>query len=266
MKPTPLAMSIYRCGRRASTAAGALLICLFGAAAPGPGAAADIPRQDGRPDFSGIWETTSAADYDLEPHANRKDAPPGVGIVAGGAIPYLPKALLQKQKNFQARDVQDPRLKGWTLGTPRGIYYPEPFQIFQRPSDLTLVFQFGHSVRTIYTNGTRHPAGEPQENWLGDSRAHWEGDTLAVDVTDFNDETWLDRAGDFHSEALHVIEHWHLLDANTLEYRATIDDPQVFSRPWDLDVILYRHREPDFQLIEDYRFTVDFDAYYPPKP
>ena len=56
--------------------------------------------------------------------------------------------------------------------------------------------------------------------------AHWEGDTLVVDVTDFNDETWLDRAGNFHSEALHVIERWKYLDANTIEYRGTLEDPE----------------------------------------
>jgi hypothetical protein len=148
------------------------------------------------------------------------------------------------------------------LGTPRGIYYPEPFQIFQRGEDLTVVFEFGHSVRTIHTNGTEHPA-EKGEFWLGDSRGHWEGDTLVVDVTDFEDETWLDRAGDFHSTDMHVIERWKFLDANTIDYKATIEDPQVFSRPWDIEVFLYRHREKDFQLIENYCFTLDYDKYYP---
>ena len=267
---TPLAQFLERdtpgCLRlRGALAACLLLMPCLAMAAPASGGAA-IPRLDGKPDFSGIWQTTSAADFDLEPHANRKDAPPGPGIVEGGAIPYLPKALLQKQKNFAARDTLDPRLKGWTLGTPRGIYFPEPFQIFQRAGVLTLVFQFGQSVRTIYSNGSLRPVGEAQENGLGDSRAHWEGDTLVVDVTDFNDDTWLDAAGNFHSTALHVVERWHFLDANTLEYQATLDDPQVYSKPWSLDVILYRHREKNFQLIEDYRFTVDYDPYYPPKP
>lgn len=226
-----------------------------------------IPRAaNGHPDFSGIWQTTSAADYDLEPHSARKDAPPGAGIVEGGRIPYLPAALAQKQKNFAARDSADPRLKGWTLGTPRAVYYPEPFQIFQRARDLTLVHQFGHSVRTIHTNGTPHPGGETNEFWLGDSRGHWEGDTLVVDVSDFNDETWLDRAGNFHSDALHVVERWTFLDPNTIEYKARIEDPKVFSAPWDISAILHRHREKNFQLIEDYRFTLDYDQYYPPKP
>lgn len=224
-----------------------------------------VPRlANGKPDFSGIWQTTSAADFDLEPHGTRKDAPPGAGVVEGNSIPYLSQALEQKKKNFESRLTADPRLKCWTLGTPRGIYYPEAFQILQRPQDLTLLFEFGQSVRTINTNGTLHPTEEnANEFWMGDSRAHWEGDTLVVDVTDFNDETWLDRAGNFHSEALHVVEHWTYLDANTIDYRARLEDPKVFSRPWDIEVLLYRHRERNFQLIENYCYTLDFDKYYP---
>jgi len=229
-------------------------------------AAEKLPRLvNGKPDFSGIWQTTSAADYDLEPHSNRKDAPPGPGIVEGNVIPYLPEALEQKKKNFEARETEDPRLKGYTLGIPRGIYYPEPFQIFQRAKDLQLVFQFGHSVRTIRTNGTDHPL-DPNDLWLGDSRGHWEGDTLVVDARHFLDRTWFDRAGNYHSDELHVIEYWKFLDTNTIEYKATIEDPKVFSRPWNISVILNRHREKNFQLIEDYRYTLEYDQYYPPKP
>jgi hypothetical protein len=253
--------------RRLSGITLSLMSCLLcavhavSALAAGP----KLPRlPNGKPDFSGIWQTTSAADFDLQPHGPRKDAPPGAGVVAGNSIPYLPEALERRQKNFEARGTADPRLKCWTLGTPRGIYYPEPFQIFQRPQDLTIVFEFGHSVRTINTNGTLHPTGENvNEFWMGDSRAHWEGDTLVVDVTDFNDETWLDRAGDFHSESLHVVERWTFLDGNTIDYQARLEDPKVYSRPWDIEVLLYRHREKNFQLIENYCFTLDFDQYYP---
>ncbi len=189
---------------------------------------------DGKPDFSGIWQTLSAADYDLEPHSARKDAPPGMGIVEGHAIPYQPWALEQRKKNFESRATADPRTKCFTLGTPRGIYYPEPFQIFQRPRDVTIVHEFGHSVRTIHTNGTLHPE-QHIDFWLGDSRGHWENDTLVVDVTHFNDETWLDRAGNFHSDALHVVEHWSFLDANTIDYRATHRRPEGIHssmEPW----------------------------------
>lgn len=225
-------------------------------------AADKIPKVNGHPDFSGIWQSTSAADYGLEPHAMRKDAPPSAGIVEGGELPYLPKALEQRNKNFENRNTDDPRLKGWTLGVPRGIYYPEPFQIFQRPRDITIFHQFGHSVRTIHTNNTQHPE-DPNDWWFGDSRGHWEGNTLVVDVKHFNDGTWFDRAGNFHSDALHIVERWQFLDSNTIDYKATIEDEKVFSRPWNINVILHRHREPNFQLIEDYRFTLEYDQYYP---
>jgi hypothetical protein len=239
-----------------------LLACtLLAASAQSAG---KFPRlANGKPDFSGIWQTTSAAEYDLEPHSGRKDAPPGPGAVEGNVIPYLPAALERKKKNFAARATQDPRLKCWTLGTPRGIYYREPFQILQRDRDLTLVFQFGHSIRTIHTNGTPHPETLDNELWLGDSRGRWEGDTLVVDVRDFTEETWLDRAGNFHSPALHVVERWTYLDSNTIEYSATLDDPNVYSRPWTLSVLLHRHREKNFQLIENYCFTQDYDEHYP---
>jgi len=232
-----------------------------------PAAASDqIPRlPSGKPDFSGIWQTTSSADFDLEPHAGRRDAPPGKGVVEGDSIPYLPEALAQRQRNFERRTALDPRLKCWVLGVPRSVYYPEPFQIFQRDRDLTLLHQFGHQVRTIYTNGSKHPLDGEQGFFLGDSRGHWEGDTLVVDVADFIDLTWLDRAGNFHSDRLHVVERWKYLDANTIEYHATLEDPEVYSRPWSLKVNLFRDRDPNAQLIEDYCFTLEYEQYYPPK-
>lgn len=230
-------------------------------------AGSKIPRlANGKPDFSGIWQTTSAADYDLEPHGPRKDAPPGPGIVEGGFIPYLPKALEQKKKNFENRATGDQVSKGYTPSVPRLAYFPEPFQILQRKEDVTIIPQFSVPVRTIYTNGTKHPAGDTHEFWLGDSRGKWEGDTLVVDVVDFNDETWLDRAGNFHSDAFHVVERWKFVDANTIEYKATLEDPKTYSRPWNISLFLHRHLEKNFQLIEDYRFTLDYDQYYPPKP
>ncbi len=151
------------------------------------------------------------------------------------------------------------------LGVPRSVYYPEPFQIFQRDRDLTLLHQFGHQVRTIHTNGTLHPLEKDQGFFLGDSRGRWEGDTLVVDITDFIDETWLDRAGNFHSDQLHVVERWKYLDANTIEYRAQLTDPEVYSRPWNITVSLFRNRERNAQIIEDYCFTLEYDQYYPPR-
>jgi len=219
--------------------------------------------KDGTPNLTGIWQAISTADYDLEPHSTRKDAPPGAGVVEGNTIPYQPAALEHRAENFAARDRLDPRLQCFTLGVPRDNYYPEPFQILQRPRDLTLIYEFGNSVRTIHTNGTLHPAGDNPEFWLGDSRGHWEGDTMVVDVTDFTDKTWLDRAGNFHSDALHVIERWTPIDKDHLQYEATIEDPKVFTRPWKIAVILYRLKDRNIQLIENYCYTLDYDRYYP---
>jgi len=245
------------------TALIALLAALLGLAAPVAAQDTSIPRtSDGRPDFSGIWQTLGAADDDLEPHGTRKDAPPGRGIVDGGVIPYQPAALERRKKNFAARAAADPRSKCFTLGTPRGVYGGEPFQIFQRPRDLTVVYQFGHPVRTIHTNGTRHPEGA-LDFWLGDSRAAWEGDTLVVDVTQFNGETWLDRAGNFHSDALHVIERFTPAGPDHIDYTVTIEDPKVFTRPWTMRMVLYRHKEKNFQILEYECYAFDHEKYYP---
>jgi hypothetical protein len=245
------------------TAFGANVSCADAVAKPAK-RVVDIPRTKERhPDLTGIWQSISTADFDLEPHSTRKDAPPGAGVVEGDEIPYQPESLKKKQENFAARDKLDPRLQCFTLGVPRDNYYPEPFQILQRPRDLTLIYEFGNSVRTIHTNGTLHPEGDNPEFWLGDSRGHWEGDTLVVDVTDFTDKTWLDRSGNFHSDALHVVERWRLLDRDHIEYVATIEDSKVFTRPWKLSVILYRLKDKNIQLIENYCYTLDYDRYYP---
>lgn len=223
----------------------------------------DIPRTaDGKPDFSGIWQAHSGPDFGIEPHGYRKDAPPGVGIVEGGRIPYQAWALTERDQRFEQRASADPRLQCFTLGTPRAIYYPEPFQIFQDQDALSLLFQFSHRVRTIHNNGSVHPPGGIGF-WFGDSRARWDGDVLEVSVADFNGETWLDRAGNFHSENLHVTERWQLIDSNTISYHATLEDPAVYNNPWSLSVLLHRHREPGFQLIENTCYTLGFDQYYP---
>jgi hypothetical protein len=228
-----------------------------------PNLSAIARTPDGNPDLTGIWQAISTADFDVEPHSARKDAPPGAGVIEGDTIPYLPAALKQRQQNFAARDQLDPRLKCFTLGVPRDNYYPEPFQILQRPRDLTLIYEFGNSVRTIHTNGTLHPTGDNPEFWLGDSRGTWDHDTLVVDVTDFTDKTWLDRAGNFHSDALHVVERWTPLDKDHLQYQATLEDPKVYVRPWTLSVILYRLKDKHVQLIENYCYTLDYEKYYP---
>lgn len=237
-----------------------LALMLFAALAA---SAADIPRSpDGKPDFSGIWQTLSGAEDGLEPRLGSKDAPPSAGVVEGGSIPYQSWALTQRAKNLASRAKTDPREQCFTLGVPRGFYGGGPFQIFQRPRDLTVLYGFGHPVRTIHTNGTEHPDGHI-DFWLGDSRAKWEGDTLVVDVVDFNGETWLDRTGNFHSDELHLVESWNYVDPNTIRYRATFEDPKVYTKPWSIELLFYRRLEKNVQVIENYCATLEYSKYYP---
>jgi hypothetical protein len=233
---------------------------------------AAIPRSaDGKPDLSGFWQSFGSADWDILAHAARKpevarapleEVPAGLGIVVGNSIPYLPAALQQKQKNYRERNFNDPRVKCYMQGVPRIMYTPLPFQIFQSPERITMLFEYAHSVRQIYTNGTPHPPGHI-DWWMGDSRGHWEGDTLVVDVVDFDDESWFDHAGDFHSDALHVVERFTLMDADHIRYEARIEDPKVFTRPWDVELVLYRHKEKNFQLLEFECDAMYYEQFYP---
>ena len=236
--------------------------------------AADVKSTDatvfhtasGKPDFSGVWQTLSPADWDIEPHHARKDAPAGLGVVEGGLIPYQPWALAKRNENFENREKLDPRNKCYMPGVPRITYTPLPFQIFQSDKELTFVYEYAHSTRTIRTNGGKHPTEYPtgvNELWLGDSRGHWEGDILVVDVTNFNDQTWFDHSGNFHSENLHVVERYSLTDADHIQYEATIEDTKVFTKPWKISLILYRHKEKNFQLLEYECHAFDFEKFYP---
>jgi hypothetical protein len=243
-----------------------LAISLFMMAGPVTMAiAADLKRTpEGHPDLSGIWQVITPANQDLLAHAARKDSPAHLGAVVGNEIPYQTWALAKKAQNFKNRETADPSNQKhcYMPGVPRITYVPLPFQIFQTDKKLKLLYEFAHSTRDIYTNSSKHPDGHI--DWfLGDSRGHWEGDTLVVDVVDFNDETWLDHAGDFHSDALHVVERYKPLDADHIQYEATLDDPKVFTKPWTVKVILYRRVEPDVQLLEYECYTFDYEQYYP---
>lgn len=217
---------------------------------------------DGKPDLSGIWQVMNTADGDIQDHAASQDLPAGQGVVEGGLIPYQPWAAARKKENFAARATADPRARCYLPGVPRITYTPLPFQILQKPDELTLLYEYAHGVRTIHVNGSKHPDGRI-DWWLGDSRARWEGDSLVVDVVHFNDQTWFDHAGNFHSDALHVVERYTLLDDDHIQYEATIEDPKVFTRPWKMSMVLYRHKEKNFQLLEYECYTFETEKYYP---
>ena len=216
-----------------------------------------LPRTaDGKPDLSGIWQAVNTANWNILAHGAEKDVPAGLGVVEGDEIPYQPAAAAKQKQNFANRATADPESKCYLPGVPRITYMPYPFQIFQTPAHIAITYEYVHAVRRIFMTGP-HP--DDVEWYMGDSRGHWEGDTLVVDVKDFNDQTWFDRSGNFHSEALHVIERYTLAGANTVNYEATIEDPMVFTRPWKMSMPLYRRLDKGMRILENECYAFGFE-------
>jgi hypothetical protein len=218
---------------------------------------AGIPRAgNGKPDLSGIWQVLSEADWNLEPHSASQGTTeilgalgavaPGIGVVDGGKIPYLASALPQRDANRAKRRTEDPEAKCFLPGVPRATYLPYPLQIVQSDTGLMIVYQFAGAVRNIEM---KKPAEAPVDSWMGISNGHWEGDTLVVEVTGLN-ANWLDRSGNYASEARRVTERYTLTDADHIRYEATIDDSSVFTRPWTLRMPLYRRVEQGVRLMD----------------
>jgi hypothetical protein len=204
-----------------------------------------LPRTaDGKPDLQGIWQAQGAASADLQDHVASLNMLAGRSVVAGGEIPYQPWAVKQRAENFRNRQTADPLSKCYIPGVPRIMYLDFPFQIFQTPKTVTMAFEWELDYRLIYTDGSPHRPPD-DESWMGDSRGHWEGDTLVVDVSNMNDKTWFDMAGDFHSGALHVIERYRMTGHDTIQYEATIEDPKVFTKPWTINLALHRRTDRD---------------------
>ena len=226
---------------------------------------------DGHPDLNGIWQALVTANWDLQDHEAQPGpqpelsgayaaGPAGQSIIEGGEIPYKPDALAKKKANFKNRlrvDVSDdktwhalgdPEMKCYMPGVPRAAYMPFPFQIVQGTGpSILMAYEFASATRIIRMNWEQ---AAPTDSWMGWSRGRWEGDTLVVDVTGQREETWFDRAGDFHSDALHVVERYTPLSPYHMLYEATVEDPNVFTRPWKIRFPLYRRMEKNVQLLE----------------
>ena len=203
-----------------------------------------IPRtSDGRPNLEGIWQVRNHASADLQDHGSRYLMTAGLGVVEGGEIPYQPWAARKKAENFANRATLDPLNKCFMAGLPRMMYLEWPFQILQTREHIAMLFEWTQVYRLIYANGTPHD--DRLQPWMGDSRARWEGDTLVVEVANHNEQTWFDMAGDFHSDALRVVERYTMRDADTIQYEATIEDPKVFTRPWKISMPLQRQQGMD---------------------
>ncbi len=212
---------------------------------------AQMPRTaEGKPDFNGVWQTLNTAAWDIQDHSGSLGVPPGQGVVEGNEIPYQAWAAAKKKENYAKRAIADQTEANCYLpGVPRATYMPYPFQITQGPKLMAISYEFAHALRNIPLDGSAHPDGMP-DAWMGDSRAHWDGDTLVVDVTNFNDQTWFDRAGNFHSDQLHVVERYTLMDRDHIRYEASIEDPKVFTRAWKMSMPLYRIVDKNPKVLE----------------
>jgi hypothetical protein len=217
----------------------------------------DIARlSNGKPNFSGVWQSLTTANWNVLTHGAAAgppqfgallSTPPGIGIVEGNRIPYLPAAAEQQQRNYANRWTEDPELKCYMPGVPRANYMPYPFQIFHSDNHMLFAYQFAGAARII--NLDEH-LPSAIDSWMGVSNAHWDGDVLVVEVSGFNGQAWLDRAGNHASYALRVTERYSLAGPDAIDYEAVLEDPQTFSEPWKMSFRLYRHAEADSHLME----------------
>ncbi len=223
-----------------------------------PSIAAPVISSD-PPDLSGIWQTMNTASWNLEGHTASKmpvtnilgalgGIPAGMSVVEGGEIPYLPEALEKRDQNRSDWTNLDPVAKCYIPGVPRSTYMPWPFQILQTDTEIFVAYEFGSNSRTIFMD--RPGTEAPLPSWMGYSLGHWEGETLVVNVTKQVPDTWLDASGNYHGPNLVVEERYTLIDENHMQYEATIDDPDVFSRPWKIKIPLYRRMEDEARLLE----------------
>lgn len=220
--------------------------------------ASRIPRMsDGRPNFTGLWQALGTADWDIRAHSAHAGAffqlgatgaePAGQGIVDGGDIPYTPEAAAKQKENEKNRLKLDPEVKCYMPGIPRANYMPFPFQIIQSQKDIAFAYEYATSNRVVNMGKFKEGA---VDTWMGTSNGHWQGDTLVVDVTGLNGNSWFDRSGNFETDNTHVVERFTLGDADHIDYEATIDDKTIYTRPWKINTVFYRRKEKNAQLNE----------------
>lgn len=204
------------------------------------------------PDFRGIWQVDDTAYVNIEGHPGGERVAPAHSIVVDpldGKIPYKPEAIARRQENYADRATADPVQKCFQAGIPRTTYLPIPLQIVQSPGNFAIVYQYAHSYRIFYPDSRPHMDGLDQ--WMGDTRYRWEGNTLVSDVVALVDQLRLDEAGNYHTNAARVEERYTMIGPDTLQYAATIEDPSVYTRPWTLRTVLHRNTKPGARIIED---------------
>jgi hypothetical protein len=207
---------------------------------------------DGQPDVQGVWRPVIGGSFSLT--SPMTGAAQFRGLITGkmpnnpsrivdppsGTVPYQPwAAALQKQQeeafDHPARPEQIDTQSRCLMGVPR-LYYLPAFHIIQAPGAVLFVWEDYHYYRYVPLDGRPHP-GPGVKLWMGDARGHWEGNTLVVDTTNINGKSRISVLGDFISAKAHLVERMTFVDAKTLNYEVTIDDPDVFTRPWTMRVV-----------------------------
>jgi hypothetical protein len=219
-------------------------------------AASRLARIAGHPNINGVYQAIGSQYWNLEDHSAQATAfwqlgaigaiPGGTSVVEGGTIPYRPAALKQRDENRAGWPKTDPEAKCYMPGIPRANYMPFPFQIVQGQNDILFAYEFAGARRVVHMSDHREA---PLDSWMGWANGRWEADTLVIDNAGFNDQTWFDRAGNFHSTALKVTERFTPM-GDHLQYEAIIDDPETFTRPWKIAMPLYRRLEASVKLLE----------------
>ena len=211
------------------------------AQAPAAAARSQGPRTaDGKPDLNGIWQVLNSAHWNLEPHSPEEGVPGGQGVVEGGTIPYQPAALAKRQRELRTAAPPPTRCRSATcLASPASRTCRCPSRSSQTPKYVVMAYEFAHTRRIIYTDGSPHV--EALEFWMGDSRGKWEGDTLVVSTNNFTDKTWFDKAGNFHSADAARRRAVHAERTRPHQLRGDPRGPEgVYTRPWKMSMIIYR--------------------------
>ena len=234
---------------------------------------AEVPRGgDGKPNLSGVWQTMNEANWSLEMQTAKhapmlRDGPvgplaavevlklgaiiavpPTMGVIKGGGkIPYTDEAQAKRAELRKDWVNQDPEVNCYLPGIPRATYMPYPLQIFHNPGSLVIAYQYAGAAREIYMED---PGEAPIDAWMGWSHGQWQGDTLVVTVTGLVDRSWLDRTGTHHSALMTVTERYTMESENLIRYEATIEDPEVLTEPFTIEMPLYRRLDENFIMLE----------------
>ncbi len=231
---------------------------------------AEIPMgPEGKPDLNGVWQVMNRANFNLEAHSASASLqlvdgpvvplphpdilalgsvgsiPAGLSVVEGGTIPYKRDALKIREDNKKNWLERDPEIKCYLPGVPRATYMPYAFQIFHSSKALFFAYEYAGATRNIFLED---PGPAPVDSWMGQSWGYWEDNTLVIEASGFNGQTWLDRSGNHHSDKLKVTERYTLINANLMEYEALIEDEETFTRPWKIKMNLYKKVGDDSQL------------------